>query len=210
MLINIILALHFGQAGRSNGADGTSDDRRWDWVMVLPFTKRREHNTLGHRYCPGRVPATEQVYAAGNSAASQFGPLPPIALQEEYTAAGGTPPGGNCIAATLKQANGAPRSCFDPSVNSIARFPMRSFSVSLAIAAFPALIAVHPAAAQSFDDRWSIIPKAHAEPAPPAPDNSSVPAPSENNSNDSSEVHRSSELRSAPFLEGRRSTLTES
>jgi rare lipoprotein A len=27
-----------------------------------------------------------------------------------------------------------------------------------------------PAAAQSFDDRWSIIPKAHAEPAPPAPE----------------------------------------
>ena len=79
MLINIILALHFGQAGRSNGADGTADDRRWGWVMVLPFTKRREHNTLGHRYCPGRGPAMEQVYAAGNSAASQFGPLAPIA-----------------------------------------------------------------------------------------------------------------------------------
>ena len=41
--------------------------------------KRREHNTLGHRYCPGRGPAMEQVYAAGNSAASQFGPLAPIA-----------------------------------------------------------------------------------------------------------------------------------
>ena len=72
MLINIILALHFGQAGRSNGADGTAGDRRWDWVMVLPFTKRREHNTLGRRYCPGRGPAMEQVYAARNSAASQF------------------------------------------------------------------------------------------------------------------------------------------
>ena len=76
---------------------------------------------------------------------------------------------------------------------------MRSFSVSLAIAAFPALIAVHPAAAQSFDDRWSIIPKAHAEPGPPAPDNSSVPPPSENNSNASSEVHRFSETPKRAF-----------
>jgi hypothetical protein len=36
MLISIIWALHLGQAGRSNGADGTADDRRRDWVMVLP------------------------------------------------------------------------------------------------------------------------------------------------------------------------------
>ena len=28
----------------------------------------------------------------------------------------------------------------------------------------------YPASAQNFDDRWSIIPKAHAEPAPAAPD----------------------------------------
>src|SRR6201989_2886217 len=41
-----------------------------------------------------------------------------------------------------------------------------------AIATIPALIAGHvaPAAAQSFADRWSIIPQAHAEPAPPIPD----------------------------------------
>ena len=41
----------------------------------------------------------------------------------------------------------------------------------LAIAAVPAWLAVQldPAAAQSFDDRWSIVPKAHAEPAPEAP-----------------------------------------
>lgn len=40
----------------------------------------------------------------------------------------------------------------------------------LAVAAVPAWLAIHvnPAAAQSFDDRWSIIPKAHAEPAPEA------------------------------------------
>jgi hypothetical protein len=49
---------------------------------------------------------------------------------------------------------------------------MRSFSVSFAIAALPTLMAIQPAAAQNFDDRWSIIPKAHAEPAPPEPDNS--------------------------------------
>ena len=44
----------------------------------------------------------------------------------------------------------------------------------LAIAAVLAWLAVHanPAAAQSFDDRWSVIPKAHAEPAPEAPNDS--------------------------------------
>jgi len=44
----------------------------------------------------------------------------------------------------------------------------------LAIAAVLAWLAiqVNPAAAQSFDDRWSIIPKAHAEPAPEAPNDS--------------------------------------
>jgi rare lipoprotein A len=38
----------------------------------------------------------------------------------------------------------------------------------LAIATIPAWIAMHvdSAAAQDFNDRWSIIPKAHAEPAP--------------------------------------------
>jgi rare lipoprotein A len=52
----------------------------------------------------------------------------------------------------------------------------------LALAFIPAWIAGHavPAAAQSFDDRWSIIPKAHAEPAPPIPERSQdlQPAPS--------------------------------
>jgi len=48
---------------------------------------------------------------------------------------------------------------------------MRPFLKVLAIATLPAWMAVHadPAAAQSFDERWSIIPKAHAEPAPEAP-----------------------------------------
>ena len=48
---------------------------------------------------------------------------------------------------------------------------MRSFSRIVAIAIVPALIGIHvdSAAAQTFDDRWSIIPKAHAEPAPEAP-----------------------------------------
>jgi peptidoglycan lytic transglycosylase len=44
----------------------------------------------------------------------------------------------------------------------------------VAVATVPAWLALHvnTAAAQNFDDRWSIIPKAHAEPAPEAPDSS--------------------------------------
>ena len=47
---------------------------------------------------------------------------------------------------------------------------MRLFSI-VAIALVPAWIGIHadPAAAQSFDERWSIIPKAHADPAPEIP-----------------------------------------
>ena len=39
----------------------------------------------------------------------------------------------------------------------------------VAIATVPAWMCLHagPAAAQTFDERWSIIPNAHAEPAPP-------------------------------------------
>ena len=55
--------------------------------------KRREHNTLGHRYCPGRGPAMEQsIRRRELSREFDSGPLAPIALQEEYTAAGDTPP----------------------------------------------------------------------------------------------------------------------
>jgi rare lipoprotein A len=45
---------------------------------------------------------------------------------------------------------------------------MRLLSRMIAIATVPAWMAIHanPAGAQTFDDRWSIIPKAHAEPAP--------------------------------------------
>ena len=48
---------------------------------------------------------------------------------------------------------------------------MRLFSTIVAIATVPVWIGIHvgPAAAQSFDERWSIIPKAHAEPAPEPP-----------------------------------------
>jgi len=48
---------------------------------------------------------------------------------------------------------------------------MRILSKIIAIATIPAWIGIHAdsAAAQSFDERWSIIPKAHAEPAPEAP-----------------------------------------
>ena len=69
---------------------------------------------------------------------------------------------------------------------------MRSFSVSVAAAALPALLAISPAAAQNFDDRWSIIPKAHAEPAPQVPDNS-VAAPKEGNTLPGSVEHKITE-----------------
>jgi rare lipoprotein A len=48
---------------------------------------------------------------------------------------------------------------------------MLSFSRIVAIATVPAWLTIHvdPAAAQTFDERWSIIPKAHAEPPPEAP-----------------------------------------
>jgi rare lipoprotein A (peptidoglycan hydrolase) len=70
---------------------------------------------------------------------------------------------------------------------------MRSFPLSFAIAALPALMAMHPAAAQNFDDRWSIIPKAHADPAPPVPDNSGAPPRSENKPAANSEEHTATE-----------------
>jgi rare lipoprotein A len=53
---------------------------------------------------------------------------------------------------------------------------MRRLSLLVAAATVPAWLALHVniAAAQTFDDRWSIIPNAHAEPAPetaePAPE----------------------------------------
>ena len=49
---------------------------------------------------------------------------------------------------------------------------MRLLSGMIAIATIPAWMTIiaTPAVAQSFDDRWSIIPKAHAEPAPEKPD----------------------------------------
>ena len=49
---------------------------------------------------------------------------------------------------------------------------MRIFPALVAIATLSAALGFHvnPAAAQNFEDRWSIIPKAHAEPAPAPPD----------------------------------------
>jgi rare lipoprotein A (peptidoglycan hydrolase) len=76
---------------------------------------------------------------------------------------------------------------------------MRSFFASFAIAALPALMAIHPAAAQSFDDRWSVIPKAHADPAPAAPDNSAAPPPNENKATVGSEEHRATETPKRAF-----------
>lgn len=54
------------------------------------------------------------------------------------------------------------------------RLPLRI----VAIAAVPAWLCLHagPAAAQTFDERWSIIPNAHAEPAPPTPHAEPAPA----------------------------------
>ena len=48
---------------------------------------------------------------------------------------------------------------------------MRLYSRIVAIATVPVWMGLHvdPAAAQTFDERWSIIPKAHAEPAPETP-----------------------------------------
>src|ERR1700722_11333530 len=49
---------------------------------------------------------------------------------------------------------------------------MRLLLRIITIATVPAWMCLHvgPAAAQTFDERWSIIPKAHAEPAPATPD----------------------------------------
>ncbi|WP_338821961.1 septal ring lytic transglycosylase RlpA family protein [Bradyrhizobium septentrionale] len=55
---------------------------------------------------------------------------------------------------------------------------MRAFPKTIAIAKVIAIAAVsvstatfaNPAAAQTFDERWSVIPKAHADPAPATPD----------------------------------------
>jgi hypothetical protein len=60
--------------------------------------------------------------------------------------------------------------CFSCVVRPIMRFIFRM----VAIAAVPAWMGIHtvPAAAQNFDERWSIIPKAHAEPVPEARDQS--------------------------------------
>jgi rare lipoprotein A len=50
---------------------------------------------------------------------------------------------------------------------------MRFLSRMVAIATVPVCIGIYvdPAGAQTFDERWSIIPKAHAEPAPEEPTN---------------------------------------
>ena len=60
---------------------------------------------------------------------------------------------------------------------------MRLLSRIITIATVPAWMCLHvgPAAAQTFEERWSIIPKAHAEPAPETPHAEPTPAtPDEN------------------------------
>jgi rare lipoprotein A len=55
---------------------------------------------------------------------------------------------------------------------------MRLLLRIIAIATVPAWMCLHagPGAAQTFDERWSIVPKAHAESAPPAPHAEPAPA----------------------------------
>jgi rare lipoprotein A len=56
---------------------------------------------------------------------------------------------------------------------------MRALLRVVAFATIPAWLctSVTSAAAQDFNDRWSIIPKAHAEPAPEAPDQTKQDSP---------------------------------
>src|SRR5438445_7556202 len=56
---------------------------------------------------------------------------------------------------------------------------MRPLLRVVAIATIPAWLgtSVNSAAAQDFNDRWSIIPKAHAEPAPEAPNQTKQNSP---------------------------------
>jgi rare lipoprotein A len=54
--------------------------------------------------------------------------------------------------------------CFYQCVELIMRLLFGGIAVAIVSACFS--VQPHPASAQSFDDRWSIIPKAHAEPAP--------------------------------------------
>jgi rare lipoprotein A len=77
---------------------------------------------------------------------------------------------------------------------------MSIFSTLFAVAAASMCIAgcANSAAAQSFEDRWSIIPKAHAEPAPPVPEqpnDSDRDSHAQMLSGDKS-IHKSSEERS--------------
>ena len=63
---------------------------------------------------------------------------------------------------------------------------MRLLSRIITIATVSAWMCLHvgPAAAQTFEERWSIIPKAHAEPAPETPHAEPTPATPEENKPD--------------------------
>lgn len=78
---------HLGFALRAGGALKRS---RWNGARrALGFghgaslTKRRERNTLSRRYCPGRGPAMQQVYARRELSRESIRALAPIARQEE-------------------------------------------------------------------------------------------------------------------------------
>jgi rare lipoprotein A len=66
--------------------------------------------------------------------------------------------------------NAGPQPGLIPSISLLEEF-MGTILKIVAIATVPAWLAIHanPAAAQNFNDRWSVIPKAHAEPAPEEP-----------------------------------------
>ena len=82
------------------------------------------------------------------------------------------------------------------------RLPLRIVAIAV-----PACMCLHagPAAAQTFDERWSIIPNAHAEPAPETPHAEPTPATPEEKKPDlqarppiGGESAHGSEDRSAP------------
>ena len=92
---------------------------------------------------------------------------------------------------------------------------MRPLLTIVAMAIIPALLGVNVTAAVAqdlFNDRWSIIPKAHAEPAPAAPDqvnqNSPEQTPTKEQPSQSSQgLAQPRDHIIAPFLEKHHSIL---
>jgi rare lipoprotein A len=96
--------------------------------------------------------------------------------------------------------------------SSFVRQIVRVLFKKVPIATIAAWMSFHdgPSAAQTFDERWSIVPKAHAEPAPPAPNADRVPPTPEGNASPTPEgnapevqEHHGTEGSSAPGSENR-------